>query len=341
MVAEVGAPERGDVGQPPLVAPFPWWGGKRRVASLVWSRFGRVTNYVEPFAGSLAVLLGRPEVVGTETVTDKDGYVANFWRAIQHDPEQVARWATWPVNEWDLHARHRWLVDQADFQARLLSDPDFYDPKVAGWWVWGVCLWIGSGWCVPGQSDQRVLHRKLPVLSGQVGVIAVQRRLPRKRPHLSGQVGVIAARDTEAWFERLEARLRHVRVCCGEWDRILGPSVTWRRGTTTVFLDPPYGVDDRADLYGHDSRDVASRVRAWALANGDDPRLRIALCGYEGEHEMPATWECVAWKAHGGYGNQRRQGENRNAWRERIWFSPGCLQPQQLELFPSLEPVEG
>jgi hypothetical protein len=28
-----------------------------------------------------------------------------------------------------------------------MSDPDFFDPKVAGWWVWGQCLWIGSGWC--------------------------------------------------------------------------------------------------------------------------------------------------------------------------------------------------
>lgn len=35
-----------------LRAPFPWFGGKRRVASLVWERFGNVPNYVEPFAGS-------------------------------------------------------------------------------------------------------------------------------------------------------------------------------------------------------------------------------------------------------------------------------------------------
>ncbi|KKM69533.1 hypothetical protein LCGC14_1449830, partial [marine sediment metagenome] len=43
-----------------LKAPFPWFGGKRRVADKVWERFGDVPNYVEPFAGSLAVLLERP-----------------------------------------------------------------------------------------------------------------------------------------------------------------------------------------------------------------------------------------------------------------------------------------
>ena len=42
-----------------LDAPFPWFGGKRRVAPIVWQRFGDVQNYVEPFFGSGAVLLNR------------------------------------------------------------------------------------------------------------------------------------------------------------------------------------------------------------------------------------------------------------------------------------------
>ena len=44
-----------------LQAPFVWFGGKRKVAAEVWDALGDVDNYVEPFAGSLAVLLGRPE----------------------------------------------------------------------------------------------------------------------------------------------------------------------------------------------------------------------------------------------------------------------------------------
>ena len=57
---------------PILKAPFPWFGGKSRIAPEVWDRFGAVDNYVEPFAGSLAVLLGRPTVPQTETVNDLD-----------------------------------------------------------------------------------------------------------------------------------------------------------------------------------------------------------------------------------------------------------------------------
>lgn len=116
-----------------LRAPFPWFGGKSRVAHLVWDRFGNVPNYVEPFAGSLAVLLARPHAAKNETANDRDAYLANFWRATQRDPEQVAFHADWPINEADLHARHCWLVAQADFRERMLADPDYFDAKTAGW----------------------------------------------------------------------------------------------------------------------------------------------------------------------------------------------------------------
>ena len=76
-------------------APFPWFGGKRRVADVVWRAFGvDVPNYVEPFAGSLAVLLGRPGGAGKiETVNDLDRYLANFWRAVTADPEAARGYA--------------------------------------------------------------------------------------------------------------------------------------------------------------------------------------------------------------------------------------------------------
>ena len=66
-----------------------------------------------------------------------------------------------------------------------------------------------------------------------------------------------------------------------------------------------------------------------------NPMLRIALCGYDGEHEMPRTWECVPWKARGGYGSQGDGRGRENAARERVWFSPNCLRPVD-ERQPSL-----
>jgi hypothetical protein len=96
---------------------------------------------------------------------------------------------------------------------------------------------------------------------------------------------------------------------------------------TGVFLDPPYGEDAGRDavLYSRESLTVAADVRAWCLENGNNKQLRIALCGYQGEHDMLEQhgWSVLSWKAKGGYGNQNQQG-NVNATRERIWFSPHC-----------------
>jgi len=120
-----------------LKAPFPWFGGKSRVADLVWDRFGNVPNLVEPFFGSGAILLGRPPKYmppGIETVNDLDCMVANFWRALQNDPDAVADAADWPVNEADQHARHLWLCSQEEFRERMKVDPEYYDAKIAGWW---------------------------------------------------------------------------------------------------------------------------------------------------------------------------------------------------------------
>lgn len=137
-----------------LRAPFPWFGGKNPAADLVWDRFGEVVNYVEPFAGSLAVLLGRPHAPTIETVNDLDAHLCNFWRAIQKAPIAVADAADYPVNEEELHARHRYLAPKVKriLAARMLDDVDYYNATIAGWWVWGLCAWIGSGWCSGKES---------------------------------------------------------------------------------------------------------------------------------------------------------------------------------------------
>jgi site-specific DNA-adenine methylase len=320
-----------------MKTPFPWFGGKSKVAHLVWDRFGDVPNFVEPFAGSLAVLLNRPTSPGTETINDLDCMVSNFWRALQHNPEAVAFHADNPVNEADQHARHLWLCQQEEFRELMKVEPLYYDAKIAGWWLWGQCIWIGSGWCsvqLPHLGNAGTgVHRKRPHL-GDAG-----KGVNRQRPHL-GNAGTVCVKeesyptsgtspDLLAYMNQLAARLRRVRVCCGDWSRVLGPSVTFKHGITGVFLDPPYADTAKraSDLYSSDSLDVAHAVRKWAIANGDNRDLRIALCGYEGEHEMPKSWECVAWKAKGGYGSQNADG-NDNAAKERIWFSPACIRPQ-------------
>lgn len=311
-------------------APFPWFGGKRRVAPIVWERFGSVSNYCEPFFGSGAVLLGRPDWTPgmTETGNDLDGFLANFWRSVTYAPDETARYADWPVNENDLHARHAWLKPRrAELSARLEGDPDYYDAKLAGWWVWGICSWIGHGWCDDGVSGPWVVEDgELVFRPGEKGNnrpiphVGRGQGINRQLPRLGNRGEFI-----QEWFRALSGRLRGVRVCCGDWRRILGPTPTEKFGLTAIFLDPPYSSEDRdPKVYAEESLSVAHDVREWALEHGDNPLLRIALCGYEGEHDMPDSWECVPWKTGGGYASQGSNGSV-NANKERIWFSPACL----------------
>lgn len=316
-----------------LAAPFPWFGGKRKVADEVWSRFGTVGNYVEPFFGSGAVLFSRPApFAGNETINDIDGFVANFWRSVQRDPESTARHADNPVNENDLHARHAWLVSQTEtLRARLEGSPDFFDAKIAGWWVWGISCWIGSGWC-SGRGPWGVVDGKLVHL-GNNG-----RGVNRQLVHLgdNGQgVAKQSGRDRLLpWFAALSERLVRVRVASGDWSRVCGPSVTFKHGLTGVFLDPPYSDESgrNGEVYRADDLAVARDVREWAIENGKRKDMRIALCGYEGEHDMPQDWAVYSWNAGEGFGGQaeKRSGNGR---RERIWFSPHCLSARQRSLF--------
>lgn len=311
-----------------LRAPFPYFGGKSRIALEVWDRLGDTPNYVEPFFGSGAVLLARPHEPRTESVNDVDCYLTNFWRAVREDPGGVATWADWPVSELDQNARHLWLLSNSELRERMNTDPEWYDVKAAGWWVWGQNIWIGSGWCdsrwyrESGNAGTGI-NRKRPHL-GNAG-----RGINRQLPHL-GDAGKGINRtqsNIAQWLTALQERLRRVRITCGSWERLLTPAVTTKHGMTAVFLDPPYASDRDETCYANDSMTIAHDVAAWCRENGDNPLFRIALCGHMGEHEMPSTWRVLNWKTRGGYGSQGEGRGRENADKECIWFSPHCLNP--------------
>ena len=118
-----------------------------------------------------------------------------------------------------------------------------------------------------------------------------------------------------------------MKVMSVDWNQVVSDGATFGDGITGVMLDPPYSSKEHTVKYAGDKGDVAADVCRWAIENGKNPHLRIALCGYESEHKFPDEWECFAWKASGGYANQGQGKGRKNARRERIWFSPACLRP--------------
>ena len=313
-------------------APFPWFGGKSRAAAEVSAAMGAVDCYVEPFADSLGVLLQRSPVA-VETVNDTDGHLVNVWRAIAHDPDGVADGVDWPVSEADLVARHCRLVERArGVRERVQADPDWFDTTIAAWWVWGACCWIGSGWCsgrgswrsdgehLINSDAGRGVHRQLPHL-GNAG-----QGVHRQLPHLGD-----AGQGVREWMRALAARIRRVRIACGDWSRVVTPSVTYRHGVCGVLLDPPYpegwapdktysGSDIAADALWGD-------VVAWAEPAGERPDMRVVVCGYDGLWRPPAGWTVRRWTARKGYATHDRHRD------EVLWCSPRCESAAQPRLF--------
>jgi DNA adenine methylase len=319
-----------------LKAPFPYAGGKSWIAHEVWQRFGAIANYVEPFCGSAAVLLARPKPSGVETINDTDGFIVNAYRSICFAPEETAVWCDWPVTESDLHSKHAWLLTQREsLTARLEGDPLYYDPRSAGWWIWGACCWIGNGWCSgdgPWYVENSMLrrhgdtgrgiHRQLPHL-GNAG-----QGIHRQLPHLGD-----AGQGIQNYLLTLANRLRSVRITCGEWQRVVGPSVTWRHGMTGIFLDPPY-PENKHDFGYVTGNECWEDCWNWAQEQGDHPLLRIVICGYDDGRRVPEDWQIVRWKARGGYGSQGNGRARENATHEILYCSPACRRPDnELPLF--------
>ena len=296
-----------------LSAPFPYSGGKRRIADEVWKRFGVVDVYMEPFFGSGAVLLANSSPARKEVVSDTDGLICNFYRAIQNDPDETAKWAVYPTIHHDLTARHNHLKEWKFYNKdRLSEDPNYYDAKIAGWWVWGISSWIGGGWCSIKSNQIPKIHR-----AGKGQGIQIQRDV-----------------NVYEWFDKLSERLKKVYVLNSDWRICLTPNLlsntpSCKDFSRAVFLDPPYITDERGStLYQSDVENLSDVAAIgsyhWAVENGD--RYKIAYASYEGDFEVPDGWEIVT-SSFLGVNDKESHGKN-----DCVMFSPACKEPQG-ELF--------
>lgn len=277
----------------PLKAPFPYFGGKSTVAPIIWQALGQPKHYIEPFCGSAAVLLGRPDynpAKHMETICDKDGFVANAWRGMQFAPDEIAKYCDWPVNHADLNARRKYLNDNQNLLQQLCDDPEYFDAKIAGYWVWAMSCWIGSGLTrkdsMPridmGVGCTKTTAGKLPALGNDgIGINhqAVQ-DLTRNRPQVALQGGVHAL-----------GQIPSIRADCGVNSQIpllhheagvcrrptYGASGAHGVHKISLVDDEPAAVLDVRDPYTpgiyHWFRELSERLRRVRVVCGDWNRV--------------------------------------------------------------------
>ena len=132
-------------------------------------------------------------------------------------------------------------------------------------------------------------------------------------------------------FFALQQRLAKVFVLDRDWSSAVTPTVLGlasknRNYQVAVFLDPPYILDDRADLYVSDiekSNNVAIESYQWAVENGD--RVKIAYAMFDGDFPVPDGWASSV---------QNFMGRNEKGGRQDcVIFSPACKSQEQQQLF--------
>jgi DNA adenine methylase len=312
-----------------LVPPFSYFGGKRLIAPTVWELLGNPQSYIEPFGGSLAVLLARPLPIAQnvqETVNDIDGLLVNLWRALRQEPDTIAVWFDRPVAEADLIACHNYLVEnESRIRDLVLSHPDACDVQAAAYYLYTLTYRVAF------TMSNKILHVMKPkqIIRPNYQALLVRDYDMRR--------AIFDKKGTERLFA-IARRIRYVRILCGDWKRCFTGRYWYEASggrrplTVGVYMDPPYADTNRSDVYRHESYEVAYEAMEWCLAHAHEPWMRIVFSSYDEFLKPPwcerlaaGGWRVLNWKkANGGYSNTGKNKVNTNCYREFLYISPNC-----------------
>ena len=272
--------------RPNVVSPFSWYGVRNLVAEQVWLHLGNPTLYVEPFCGTCSVLLARPNPRGREIVNDLSPWLVNFWRAMRSEPDRMAR--IYFQHLTNLNNRHLarlkvLLREKKQWITTNLADPQWHTVTVAAHWYIGQRNTFWGKFMVGNRRPQLKMGRKY------------------RHPFF----------EHKQDRERIQARLQEVEIYHGDWTGVLHHLDD--SSNAAVFLDSPY--DDicrrNADHYEVELRpELAQEVALWGVAHAG-PQLKVAMCGWEGDYDLPPDWPSIWGGATDG----------RMAHLDRIWFS--------------------
>lgn len=131
---------------------FAYYGGKSRLAGWIVEHLPEHRVYVEPFAGSAAVLLAKAPVKH-EVLNDVDGQVVNFYRMLRERPEDLAHAVS-------LTPYSREEYGLADFDAPDIDDLE----RARRWWVrstqgFGQSATKATGWSISSAQNTPRMHQ--------------------------------------------------------------------------------------------------------------------------------------------------------------------------------------
>jgi DNA adenine methylase len=271
-----------------LKPPFTYFGGKTAIAERIAALLPPHEHYIEPFGGSLAVLLAkRPGRI--ETVNDLNGDLMTFWRVLRDRPSELEHVCTLTP-----HSR-------AEASAAAKPDPDDLERARRVWVLLtqgrGGHLGCSSGWRY--YQDPRGGH-------GRSMVDYLDSYLDRLAP--------------------AAARLRRVSLECRPALEVI--KAYGQHEGCLIFADPPYLKSVRTWSngagYGHEmASEDEHRELAEALSGCT---AAVVLAGYRSPlyEELYAGWHQEEIAASAGNGKPGDRARTEVLWSNRP-FPQGSL----------------
>ncbi|WP_079634056.1 DNA adenine methylase [Mycobacteroides abscessus] len=249
-----------------------YFGGKTTLGPQIAALLPSHDHYVEPYAGSLAVLLAKSPAP-KETVNDLDHRLMTFWRVLRSRPEELAR-----VCALTPHSRAEYLISQS-------IDVDSIDDELEAARIVWVCITQGrigtlrkTGW--------RYYINPSGTSSGMPG-------------YLAGYVDRMAA---------AAERLSNVSLECVPAIEVI--KKYGKFPDSCLYVDPPYLGSTRSTTSGYATEMTEDVEHAELLAAVIECKSSVVLSGYASElydTALAGWWRReIPTRTGQGGGNQAR-----------------------------------
>lgn len=252
----------------------PWFGGKRTMAPTIIRQLGKHSAYWEPFCGSMAVLLSKPES-SHETVNDLHGDLINLARVIADD-HLYAQLYSRAYRVWcDEHRREESLEALRDAKDPLDRALHYF-----------VVNWFGrNGFSGTVGSDRSSFAVRWTPNGGH-----------------GGQRFASAVNSIPAWHERL----RRVTILQRDAFEIIEKIDDHPR--VAIYCDPPYMV--KAAKYEHDFTDSDHMRLARLLRRFEKSRVVLSYYRHPSLDVLypKAKWQHIDCAIGKGLHNSGRRG---------------------------------
>jgi len=267
-----------------ITALAPWYGSKRTLAPRIVAECGEHKFYVEPFCGSMAVLLAKPEC-GMEMANDLHGDLINLARVLASDraPDLYSRVARVLMHE-AMHTEAKATITGTPCDPAPSIDA-VGECHVRRALAYFVMSWMGRN----GHGGTRP------------GNITTARRFT----HNGGSGGLrwrSAVDSIPAWHERL----RSVSFSC--MDAFTLVERMGDQDGTVIYLDPPYVR--KSDKYVHDLKAEDHARLADLLRRFKRTRVIVSYYDEPELHEWYRGWTVVHCPVTKALVNQGQRDEN-------------------------------